>query len=167
MRYFQWKCHSNISDISYEKLRKLLKISGVHIKSLRITRRYLQSTLGISIKHYHRCINNCMIFIGENLLRRRCQYCTITRFHDDRNSSTENDYFDNIEAYSQLIPRALYSYISLIPRLKLLYANPVLSKKMRYPQELEEDPWMEDGIRDVWEGARLKELKEKGNSKSD
>ena len=64
----------------------------------------------------------------------------ITRFHDDQNSSAENGYFDNIEACSQLTPRALYSYISLISRLKLLYANPALSKKMRYPQELEEDP---------------------------
>lgn len=167
MRYFQWKCHSNVSDTAYEKLRKLLEISGVHIKSLRVTRRYLQSALGISIKNYHRCINSCMVFIGENLLRRRCQYCKTTQFHDDRNPPTENDFFDNIEAYSQFTPRSLYSYIPLTSRLKLLYANPALSKKMRYPQELEEDPWMEDGIRDIWEGARVKELKERGNPKPD
>lgn len=165
MRYFQWKCHSNVSDNSYEKLRKHLANSGVHIKSLRATRRYLQSALGISIKNYHRCINNCMVFAGQNLLRRRCQYCGTPRFHDDPDSTTESDYFDNVESYSQFTPSAIYSYIPIIPRLKLLYANPAMSEKMRYPKKLAEDGW-EDGIRDIWDGDVMTKLKDKGNLKS-
>ena len=59
------------------------------------------------------------------------------------------------------IPRALYSYIPLIPQLKLLYANPEYSLKMRYPSTLTEKPW-DDGIRDMWEGNAMRFWKRKG-----
>jgi len=32
--YFHWKCESNVSDISYEKLQQELAISGVEIHTL-------------------------------------------------------------------------------------------------------------------------------------
>lgn len=146
--YFQWKYHFNVSDISYEKLCKHLAISGIHIKSLRIIRYYLQSALSISIINYHHCINNCIIFVGKNLLRRRCQYCGTPWFHDDSDSAAESNYFDDVESYSRLTPSALYFYIYLMSRLKLLYANPAVSEKMRYSEKLAEDSW-EDDICDV------------------
>jgi hypothetical protein len=105
-----------------------------------------------------------MVFVGQNLLRRRCQYCRTPRFHDDPAQTAESNYFDDIESYSQLTLNALYSNIPLTSILKLLYANPALSEKMRYPKKLAEDPW-EDGIRDVWEGASVTELKKGGNPK--
>jgi hypothetical protein len=77
--------------------------------------------------------------------------------------------FFQTQTLTYLIPRATYSYIPLIPRLKLLYANPESAVKMQYPTRLSETPWAEnedgvyeEGIRDVWDGEKLQNLKQKG-----
>lgn len=159
LRYFQWKCYSNISDQSYEKLRTELAKSGTYVNSLRSTRHYLRSELGINIKEFHRCINNCMVFVGQNLLRRKCQYCETSRFETSQES--END-FDDESSYLHFRPRAVYSYIPIIPRLKLLYANPKYASKMRYPKELNNNRW-DEGIRDIWEGNAMNYWRQEGS----
>ena len=64
--------------------------------------------------------------------------------------------------------KAQYSYLPLIPRLKLLYANPDWAKKMRYGNDLWKNPWLNedgsvgDGLRDIWDGAVMMKLKERG-----
>lgn len=158
LRYFSWKIRSNTSDIAYDALRHELVKSGRTIKSLKATRNYLQRLLGIHVQTYHRCIRNCLVFAGDNLLERKCRFCGVSRFFKVDATGAS---FDNPLSYSQLTPRAVYSYIPLIPRLKLLYANREYAKKMRYPTTLNETPW-EDGIRDVWEGEAIKHWKEKG-----
>src|SRR5579859_5099801 len=171
LRYFWWKCKSNISDLAYEKLQIELAASGCHIRTIKTTRHYLEEHLGIHIKGYHRCINNCMVFIGQTLLQRNCHFCNTPCFFnsDTAADNTTNDFFPNSDAYLHLTPRATYSYIPLIPRLKLLYANPESAVKMRYPTRLSKTPWAEnedgvceEGIRDVWDGEKLQNLKQKG-----
>ena len=76
--------------------------------------------------------------------------------------------------------QASYSYLPIIPRLKLLYANREWAKNMRYPTELLAKEWgsngdggddgdaepnydhVRGGIRGVWEGRRMKHLRERG-----
>jgi len=74
-RYFRWKRDSAVSDRTYEKLRLELEQSGVNIKSLRATRRYLERLLGIHIVTYDRCKKNCMAFTGRSKLRGSCRFC--------------------------------------------------------------------------------------------
>jgi hypothetical protein len=68
-----------------------------------------------------------------------------------------------------LKPKAMYAYLPLIPRLKLLFANKGWAEKMRYGARLATKPWINGdgtegtGIRDVWEGSQMKALKDKGN----
>jgi hypothetical protein len=159
LRYFRWKHHSNSSDRAYEELRIELRISGIHIKSLRATRRFLKSCLGVYTTDYHRCVKNCMVYIGANLLRRRCLHCGIERFHE--NLSPDIDKFPDTESYSHLTPKAVYTYMPIIPRLKLLYAHPDSAAQMKYPQELSET-W--DGRRDVWDGNAMKYWKALGTA---
>src|SRR5205814_3855348 len=64
LRYFNWKVSTNISDIFYNKLHEMLALSGVNVQSLYVTRRFLQLELSLYIENYHRCINNCMVFVG-------------------------------------------------------------------------------------------------------
>lgn len=96
-----------------------------------------------------------MVFIGDNLLRRRCQFCKTSRFFGDDDESTNSEFFPDVLSYSGLRPRAVYEYIPLIPRLKLLYATPDYAEKMRYPNTLLENEWR-DGIRDVWDGIAMR-----------
>ena len=161
LRYFDWKCHSNVSDTSYENLHTKLTTSGFTINSLHATRCFLQEQLGISVQLFHRCINNYMVFIDKDHLRRNCRFCKTPRFFNENAENPDDEWFPDVGSYAHLHPRALYSYIPLIPRLKLLYANPEYSLKMRYPSTLTEKPW-DDGIRDMWEGNAMRFWKRKG-----
>ena len=127
----------------------------MEIASLGATRRYLQNLLGISVKKYHRCVNNCMAFTGMDLLRRHCRICNLSRFVGDNSDPKEATSFLNVQSYSRLVPKAMFEYIPIIPRLKLLYANEKYAEKMRYPKGLREDVWIE-GIR-IWDGDVMKE----------
>lgn len=158
LRYFYWKIKYNISDAAYDSLREELGLSHIRIRGLKTTRRYLQALLGIKIQEYHRCVNNCLVFTGTDSLQRKCRLCGEPRFFgDDIPEAT----FDSPLSYSRFTPSAVYSYLPLIPRLKLMYANRDYAKKMQYPSTLIEKPW-EDGIRDIWEGEAMKHWKANG-----
>jgi len=157
-RWFDWKNKYNASDAAYHSLREKLEESGTGISSLRATRRYLQALLGLKIQEYHRCVKNCLVFAGKYELERKCRICGEPRFRGNNDTSGS---FDSPLSYRHLTPCAVYSYLPLIPRLKLLYANQEYAMKMRYPTTLKENPW-EDGIRDVWEGEAIKHWKAEG-----
>jgi hypothetical protein len=71
------------------------------------------------------------------------------------------DWFPDADSYSHLKPRALYMYMPIIPRLRLLYAIPDQAAKLRYPSKFRDQPW-EGGIRDVWEGEVMAKWREAG-----
>jgi hypothetical protein len=79
-----------------------------------------------------------------------------------------SDFYLDEGVFANLKHKAEYSYLPLIPRLKLLYANPHWAEKMRYGSDLWKTPWVnEDGsigdrLRDVWGGTAMRKLKERG-----
>ena len=149
-----------MSDRTYDKLRAIAQDEwNAEHDSIQVMRRQLAAELGIYVEEYDCCIQNCMIFIGPNLLRRKCVHCNTARFYED--DEDECPFYSDIQEYAAFSPRAVYRYLPIIPRLKLLYANPTYSAKMRYPKALLDDPW-EEGIRDVWEGDAMKHLREQG-----
>jgi hypothetical protein len=101
-----------------------------------------------------------MAFTGRHLLRTRCLHCSESRF--SKCPDNIGDFFPSVESYSHLKPRAVFLYIPLIPRLKLLYANKESSAKMRYPGILLKKP-APDKIRDIWDGDMMKELRDLGS----
>ena len=154
LRYFWWKSYSNTSDRQYELLLAELPRLEHQIQSIKVTWHYLQAQLRIYIQEHHCCISNCMVFIGSNFLRWKCQFCHIPRFVKDnppQNNGLQAEFFPNEEVYQCFLSlklMAIYSYIPLIPRLKLLYANPNFTAKMRYPTTLLTEPWHE-GFQDI------------------
>ena len=117
-----------------------------------------------------------MAFTGEHRLRRKCQHCKELQFIELDGAFDEDlMFYPNSQSYSNLKPCAVFTYMPIIPRLKLLYANETYSAKMRYPTTLfAEDATMEyneeqgtddekwEGIRDVWEGEVMKRLRTEG-----
>ena len=161
LRYFDWKVRKNISDLAYEEVRTLLNDNGVNISSLHVTRRFLEAHLGIHIQEFHRCVDNCMAFTGEDLLRRRCRFlkCNSKRFSD---ADSDQEFYPSPASYEMFKPRAVYRYIPIIPRLKLFFSHPEISQRMRYPRTLINNPW--EGVRDVWDGSTMKRWIEEGTS---
>ena len=74
IRLFSWKVSANVSDTAYNALRRVVSRT-VDVESLFVTRQYLQSQLGLSIKKYHHCINNCVAFTGHYSNYQQCPYC--------------------------------------------------------------------------------------------
>ena len=100
------------------------------------------------------------------MLRRKCPFCGSLRFYGEVDDGS--DFYPNEGTFANLKCKAEYSYLPLIPRLKLLYANPHWAEKMRYGSNLWKTPWVNEdgsigsGLRDVWDGAAMKKLKERG-----
>jgi hypothetical protein len=144
----------------------ILQEYRVDVKSLQSTRQHLRELLGIPVRKYDCCIRNCMTFTGGHVLRRRCLHCGQSRF--DETTDDDEEFYPDLLFCKSLTPRATYSYIPIIPRLKLLYANRTYSKKMRYPKwGLTDEPWLDglSGVRDVWEGKMMKQWKEAGTTR--
>jgi hypothetical protein len=110
---------------------------------------------------YDCCINNCMAFTGPDRLRRRCILCGEARFFEGDGEAAGHEFYSDIFEMSKLQPKAQYSYLPLIPRLRLLYANKDYAGKLRYPSTLEAEPWL-DGVRDVWDGEMMRKWKSEG-----
>jgi hypothetical protein len=164
LRFFEWLVRSNVSERSFDKLRMLLvkeRFQTVH--AARSSRRKLANELSLYTQRYDCCIQNCMAFTGEHRLRRRCinSKCKAPRFHGG--SADQGEYFTSEEQFANMTPQASYTYLPIIPRLKLLYANPEWSQKMRYPRSMLNEP-SEDGIADVWEGKKMQDLKHRGTA---
>lgn len=179
MKFFGWKCAANLSDTKYEILRALLAEEDHSIVSLKESRLYLQNMLGIRVRNYDCCPSGCMAYIGKYRMNRKCPHCKILRFIEpDGIFDQDLMSYPNFQSYMNLKPRAVFTYMPIIPRLKLLYANKIYSAKMRYPSTLfaqemtmrdneesmtDDDKWM--GIRDVWEGDVMKRLRAEGIKK--
>lgn len=176
MKVFGWKCGSNLSDTKYVELQRILEEEKVPIETLKTTRQYLQQMLGLQTRKYACCRTGCMAFTGENRKRRKCHHCHELQFIEPDGAFDEDlMLYPNFQSYANLKPRAVFTYIPIIPRLKLLYTNETYSMKMRYPTTLfAEDATMEhneeqptddekwEGIRDVWEGDVMKGLRIEG-----
>jgi hypothetical protein len=167
---YSYKFRSNTSDTSYEELCHLISNLSDHsidVKSLRAIQENLRQLLHLRSKKYDACIDGCMASAGNHILRRRCLYCKKTRFVET--SDAVEEFYPNLAFLNGLTPKETYSYIPIIPRLQLLYANKVYSKKMRYPRELETTPWTDglSGVRDVWDAEMMQSWKDVGMSSVD
>jgi hypothetical protein len=170
MLFFRWKDHGRISNQSFNDLRELVEQQfGKDIHDVRVLRRRLATELGVYVQTFDCCIHNCMAFTAEHHLRRKCLYCKALRFRGGGHSN-DQDVFDDEGQFTSLKAQATYSYLPIIPRLKLLYANPEWAKHMRYPTKLLAEEWEQSdetndpigGIRDVWEGAQMQDLRRRG-----
>jgi hypothetical protein len=122
--YLNWKFKYNISDNSYVDLLKHLSSSGLHLKGRREIQRYLSRLLGIRRTKYDCCINNCMAFTGPDKLWRRCILCGEMRFHEVKGEEEiAGEFYMDSQEMLGLQVRAVYSYLPLIPQLRLLYTN--------------------------------------------
>lgn len=154
IHYFHWKIKDNINDRSYEKLHLELEESGIFIESLWSIYHHLEKLLRIHTVDYDRCINNCMIFVGiENPQFGQCPYCNQLWY--DELDEYQGDLIIISSGHPILTSKVVYTYIPIIPRLKLLYSNPIYIKKMCYPRtELWSKSW--EGVRDIWDGIALR-----------
>jgi len=161
--YVHWKFKYNTSDRSFHDLVKRLNASGVQIKSQDQVRRYLNRLLGIKMQRVDCCFNNCMVFVGPDLLRRRCSLCKEFRYLGGEDEDAQGEFYNDISETSKLEAKAYFSYLPLIPRLRLLFANKDYAHTLRYPTTLENNPAPET-LHDIWDAEMMKRWKREGTN---
>jgi hypothetical protein len=171
LHFMEWKDRFSVSDRAFDQLRCLIESEfDKEVDDVRQSRRRLAAELGLYVETFDCCIHNCMAFTGEHRLRRKCIHCKSLRFRGSGGHSNDPDVFDDDVQFPLLKAEATYSYIPIIPRLKLLYASSEWARHMRYPTELfgKEWEWSDElnepvgGIRDVWEGGKIQDLRQRG-----
>ncbi|KAG8830259.1 hypothetical protein FRC17_005140 [Serendipita sp. 399] len=100
-------------------------------------KKQLEELSGLHEKIYHCCINSCILFAGEYLLRKTCPVCFEPRF-DNRNK-----------------PRNIYRYLPIIPRLQALFKSDRMVQELDYRQRL--GPF-EGTFRDVFDSEHFRDL---------
>ena len=121
-------------------------MSGLKLKNQGQIHRHLHNMLGIKMCKYDSCINSCMMFTGNHRLWRKCLYCQEARFYEeDQATNNAEEFYSDIYVMASLTPKVQYSYLPLIPCLRLLYANETYAAKMCYPETLYSHPWP-DGV---------------------
>ena len=104
-----------------------------------------------------------MVFTHSDLLRRRCSLCGEFRYFQGDDKEVQGEFYSDIMQTSKLQAKAHYSYLPLIPRLRLLSANPDYARTLRYLTTLEDEPWPE-GLRDLWDAEMMKRWKREGTN---
>ena len=79
---------------------------------------------------YHACINDCIIYRGEDAERTICPVCKATRYKQGKKA-----------------PRKVVWYFPITPRLKRYFADPKQAKLMRWHAERDTKP-EEDDVND-------------------
>jgi hypothetical protein len=169
---FACKVRDHIGDRQYERLRKILREStGVEIGSLLSTRNFLREILHLDMVHHHRCPENHIAYCGKYERYIKCPYCNSWRFFEHSKELLPTDDLSNPVPsrpadeedtdwlpFHHLKPNAIYHYIPLIHRLRLLYADATSSREVQtYLEDLKEKSNPNEK-RDVWDGRIISSL---------
>ncbi|KAF5309636.1 hypothetical protein D9758_018932 [Tetrapyrgos nigripes] len=135
---YAWKVQSHTADEYYQHAPQAFgPRQGEPLPKLHTQRRRLLFLAGFKPQEYHCCINSCVCYAGTYADHQQCPYCKEPRFKPSGK------------------PRKFFTYIPLIPRLRALFQNHDLAKKMRYRH----DRLAKDVIEDIFDGEQYKELR--------
>ncbi|KAL1694098.1 hypothetical protein GGG16DRAFT_10218, partial [Schizophyllum commune] len=148
LSFFAYKnAGSGITEDSYAMLSHLpaLKRHGVEVPSYKVAKRHAQNVSGIKPVEYDCCINSCCCYAGPLKDKTQCPYCNEKRL-DSKTGS----------------PRRQFRYLPIIPRLRGMYRNSELSKKMlyRHTSVQEKREGARDTVADLMDGTHYEGLQQ-------
>ena len=135
LRSYAFKIEERITDKAFNKLRYVLPTAA--IESLKRTETRVRFLSGFLPVRYDRCINSCICYTGPYEDLDKCPICSVDRHLPDRS------------------PRAYFTYLPIIPRLRTLVANSSYATKMKYRAGYQADP---SHVGDVFDGAHYHSL---------
>ncbi|XP_039135719.1 uncharacterized protein LOC120273141 [Dioscorea cayenensis subsp. rotundata] len=115
------KCYDAILQLMNEALPTDNKLVGSFYETKKFA-----AELGLPCEKIHCCINGCMIYWNNDIIRRSCKFCDHPRYKNRQRASPRG----KID-----IPYQKMYYFPLTPRLQRLYASEVTAKYMRWHDE--------------------------------
>ncbi|GJF00485.1 transposase family Tnp2 domain-containing protein [Phanerochaete sordida] len=120
LRSFAYRVRNNVSDGDFETLP--LVFDAIPDNSAAQVDSRAAFLSGFDPRLYHCCPKSCMCYVGPYADLQQCLYCGTSRYN------------------GQGRPRKTFTYIPLIPRLRAMYRDPQMAKKLEYRSHFAQSP---------------------------
>nr|KYP76305.1 hypothetical protein KK1_020539 [Cajanus cajan] len=131
LRLFNLKARNGWSDKSFTELLELLKEmlpEGNTLPNRNYEAKKVLCPMGLEYKKIHACPNDCMLYHGEFEGLHQCPRCGLSRY---KKKQDDSDY----DVSTKGPPAKVLWYLSIVPRLKRLFANADEAKLMRWHED--------------------------------
>jgi hypothetical protein len=124
VKLFQLKVSNRCGDCSFKELLMLLKDmlhQGNTVPETVYEAKQIIYPLGLEVEKIHACKNDCILYRGpENEDLKKCPICGLDRFNHRKDGDDDENCNRNRRKGG---PKKVFSYFSIIPRLKRWFAN--------------------------------------------
>ena len=132
LKLFNLKANGHWSDTSFTSLLEFLNDmlpEGNEMPVSTYKAKKLLCPMGMEIERIHACPNDCMLYRNEYSDLHNCITCGTSRYKKKNDTEESNNTRKNAP------PAKVLWYLPIVPRLKLLFANPKDAKLMRWHAE--------------------------------
>ncbi|KAL8133946.1 hypothetical protein AgCh_009131 [Apium graveolens] len=126
-RLYHWKCLNGITEVAFGEILQLLKevVPDINVPSTFNLAKNIIKDLGLDYKKIDACLNDCILYSGDNKDRVCCKTCGVSRW-----KGVEQGQEQELDVNSSRIPAKVMRFFPLIPRLQRLYMFKDFAKKM-------------------------------------
>ncbi|XP_074374170.1 uncharacterized protein LOC141714555 [Apium graveolens] len=124
---YHWKCLNGITEVAFGEILQLLKevVPDINVPSTFNLAKNIIKDLGLDYKKIDACLNDCILYSGDNKDRVCCKTCGVSRW-----KGVEQGQEQELDVNSSRIPAKVMRFFPLIPRLQRLYMFKDFAKKM-------------------------------------
>jgi hypothetical protein len=101
---------------------------------------------GLCGREVHCCVNSCIAYTGVYELLDACPHCHADRYTTKTGRNNR----------ARRVPRRIFLYLPLIPRLKALFRDQAMARKLRYRAQRQTDDYI---VRDIFDGKHYNRLR--------
>ena len=138
VKLFRLKAGNGWSDGSFKELLTLLKDMlprGNLIPDTVYEAKQIICPLGLEVEKIHACKNDCILYRGEEYADlKKCPVCGLDRFNRRKDGGDDED---NDKGHG--LPKKVFWYFPIIPRLKRWFANKKEAEQLRWHKEKHKD----------------------------
>lgn len=136
LRAYAFKIEERLTQKAFNKLP--LVFPSANVESFKKTEHRVQRLSGFQPVLYDCCINSCVCFTGPYEKLNDCPVCSTGRLDDEGR------------------PRAQFSYLPIIPRLRAMVSNQKHAAKMQYRANYQHKP---SQFNDIFDGSHYQTLR--------
>ena len=158
LELLQWKAENGVTDSGFGQLLKIMKRHLPRDNELPASTyeaKKLVCPLGLEVQKIHACINDCILYRGEEYENMdACPVCTALRYKIRRDDPGDVEG----EPPRKRIPAKVMWYAPIIPRLKRLFRTKEHAKLMRWHME---DRKKDEMLRHPADGSQWRKIERK------
>jgi hypothetical protein len=135
LELLQWKAETDLSDIGFENVLKIIKKmlpKDNKLPASTYEAKKIVCPLGLEVQKMHACSNDCILYRSEEYKNlNACPVCSALRYKIMRDDPGDVE----SKRPKKRVPANVMWYAPIIPRLKCLFRNKEHAKLLRWHKE--------------------------------